>query len=103
MVNRIGSNLPILFKGGTVMNEFVSLSPSELPEEFDVELYSEKPVVSKDILVTPAQEQATDQADETGVFEDDTKAYGKDAPSPADTGSKEELIIIGGDYVCIPY
>ena len=106
------------------MNEFVSLSPSGLPEEFDVELYSEKPVVSveeledrieigyifpgftmgdneqqlddqtlpfKEVgisgagfvsesgkpvkienilvtLVTPAQEQATDQADETGVL-----------------------------------
>lgn len=145
------------------MNEFVSLSPSGLPEEFDVELYSEKPVVSveeledrieigyifpgftmgdneqqlddqtlpfkevgisgagfvsesgkpllpsfgrfvqippgcdykvstkkskpikiEDILVTPAQEQATDQADETGVFEYDTEAYGEDAPYPAD-------------------
>ena len=145
------------------MNEFVSLSPSGLPEEFDVELYSEKPVVSveeledrieigyifpgftmgdneqqmddqtlpfkevgisgagfvsesgkpllpsfgrfvqippgcdykvstkkskpikiEDILVTPAQEQATDQADETEVFEYDTEAYGEDAPYPAD-------------------
>ncbi len=145
------------------MPEFVSLSPSGLPEEFDVELYSEKPVVSveeledcieigyifpgftmgdneqqiddqtlpfkevgisgagfvsesgkpllpsfgrfvqippgcdykvstrkskpvkiEDILVTPAQEQATDQADETGVFEYDTEAYGEDALYPAD-------------------
>lgn len=145
------------------MSEFVSLSPSGLPEEFDVELYSEKPVVSveeledhieigyifpgftmgdneqqlddqtlpfkevgisgagfvsesgkpllpsfgrfvqippgcdykvstrkskpvkiEDILVTPAQEQATDQADETGVFEYDTEAYGEDALYPAD-------------------
>lgn len=145
------------------MSEFISLSPSGLPEEFDVELYSEKPVVSveeledrivigyifpgftmgdneqqlddqtlpfkevgisgagfvsesgkpllpsfgrfvqippgcdyevstkkskpvkiEDILVTPAQEQATDQADETGVFEYDTEAYGEDALYPAD-------------------
>ncbi|MDL2121722.1 MAG: C25 family cysteine peptidase [Deltaproteobacteria bacterium] len=145
------------------MSEFVSLSPSGLPEEFDVELYSEKPVISveeiedrieigyifpgftmgdneqqiddqtlpfkevgisgagfvsesgkpllpsfgrfvqippgcdykvstrkskpvkiEDILVTPAQEQATDQADEAGVFEYDTEAYGEDALYPAD-------------------
>ena len=145
------------------MSEFISLSPSGLPEEFDVELYSEKPVVSveeledrieigyifpgftmgdneqqlgdqtlpfkevgisgagfvsesgkpllpsfgrfvqippgcdyevstkkskpvkiEDVLVTPAQEQATDQSDETGVFEYDTEAYGEDALYPAD-------------------
>ena len=32
------------------MSEFVSLSPSGLPEEFDVALYSEKPVVSVEEL-----------------------------------------------------
>lgn len=145
------------------MSEFLSLSPSGLPEEFDLELYSEKPAVSveeredyieinyifpgftvgdneqqmddqtlpfkevgitgagfvsergkpllpsfgrfiqippgcdykvsikkskpvkfEDILITPAQEQATDQADEAEEFEYDTEGYGEDALYPAD-------------------
>lgn len=144
------------------MSKFLSLSPSGLPEEFDLELYSEKPVVSveeredyieinyifpgftvgdneqqmddqtlpfkevgisgagfvsesgkpllpsfgrfiqippgcdykvsikkskpvkfEDILITPAQEQATDQADEAGEFEYDNEGYGEDALYPA--------------------
>lgn len=145
------------------MTKFVSLSPSGLPEEFDVGLYSEKPVVSvneredrieinyifpgftvgdaeqqiddqtlpfkevgisgagfvsesgkpllpsfgrfvqipsgcdfevsvkkgkpikyEDILVTPAQEQATDQAGATEQFEYDADAYREEALYPTD-------------------
>jgi peptidase C25-like protein len=150
-------------KGEIVMSEFLSLSPSGLPEEFDLELYSEKPVVSveeredhieinyifpgftvgdneqqvddqtlpfkevgvsgagfvsesgkpllpsfgrfvqippgcdykistkkskpvkfDDILITSAQEQATDQANETAEFEYDAETYGEDTLYPAD-------------------
>lgn len=145
------------------MSEFVSLSPSKLPEGFDVEQYSEQPLISvsewedcieinyvfpgftvgdasqqidnqtlpfqevgisgagfvsesgkpllpcfgrfvqippgcdyevssinstpieyKDILITPAQEKATDQADATEEFEYDVAAYREDALYPAD-------------------
>ena len=145
------------------MSEFVSLSPSGLPKEFDAEIYSEKPVISveeledrieidyifpgftmgdneqqlddqvlpfkevgisgagfvsesgkpllpsfgrfvqippgcdykvstkkskpvkfEDILLSPAQEQATDQENETGVFEYDAEAYEEDTLYPAD-------------------
>ncbi len=145
------------------MSDFISLSPSGLPEEFDFELYSEKPVVSveeredhieinyifpgftvgdteqqmddqtlpfqevgisgagfvsesgkpllpsfgrfvqippgcdyeistqkskpvkfDDILITPAQEQATDQTVDTKDFEYDAEFYGEDVLYPAD-------------------
>jgi hypothetical protein len=52
--------------------------------DYKVSTKKSKPIKIEDILVTPAQEQATDQADETGVFEYDTEAYGEDAPYPAD-------------------
>lgn len=58
----------------------------QLPPGCDYKISSKKskPVKFDDILITPAQEQATDQADETGEFEYDAKAYGKDTLYPAD-------------------
>ncbi len=162
------------------MIEFISLSPSGLPEEFDLELYSEKPVVSvienkdnieinyifpgftvgdaeqqmgdqtlpfkeigisgagfvsesgkplvpsfgryvqippgcgyevntekskpvvfEDILIAPAQEQATDQADEAGGFEYDPEAYREDTLYPAEVvqvGTAQNM----DDYKVLP-
>jgi hypothetical protein len=162
------------------MSEFVSLSPSGLPEEFDMEVYSEKPVVSvtegenvieinyifpgftlgdtkqqvaqqtlafkevgisgagfvsesgkpllpsfgrfiqippgchgkvsseksppveyEDILITPAQEQATDQAGSANGFEYDADAYGTDTLYPANVVEVSEPQYLDGYTVLL--
>ncbi len=57
----------------------------QIPPGCDCEVISKKskPVKFDDILITPAQEQATDQADETGEFEYDADAYREDTLYPA--------------------
>ena len=58
----------------------------QIPSGCDYEVISKKgtPVKFDDILIAPAQEQATDKADETDEFEYDTKAYKDEVLYPAD-------------------
>lgn len=60
---------------------FVQIPPGF---KYEVKLKKSKPVTFADILVTPAQEQATDQADAKDEFEYDAVAYREDARYPAD-------------------
>ncbi|MCP4289990.1 MAG: hypothetical protein GY792_37185 [Gammaproteobacteria bacterium] len=52
--------------------------------EYKVSTKKNKPVKFEDFLITPAQEQTTDQTDEAGEFEYDAEAYGEDALYPVD-------------------
>jgi hypothetical protein len=162
------------------MSEYMSLSPSGLPEEFDVEMHSEKPLVSleegkdsieinyifpgftvgdneqqvddetlpfkevgftgsgfvsesgkpllpsfgrfvqippgcdytvvtqknkpvkfNNILITPAQELATDQADKAGEFEYDADAYEKDSFYPANIVEVSGPQLLDGYHVLL--
>ncbi len=52
--------------------------------DYEIICKKNKPVKFDDILITPAQEQATDQTDEIAVFEYDSDAYKDEALYPED-------------------
>ncbi len=60
---------------------FVQIPPGF---EFEVTVQKNKPVLFDDILITPAQEQATDQAAEPSEFEYSTEAYSHNSLYPAE-------------------
>lgn len=63
------------------LGRFIQIPPGC---DYKVSIKKSKPVKIDDILITPAQEMATDSADDAAEFEYDPDAYQKDALYPKD-------------------
>ncbi|MCB2190578.1 MAG: hypothetical protein KQI62_03385 [Deltaproteobacteria bacterium] len=73
------------------LGRFVQIPPGC---DYKVSTKKNRPVKIDDLLVTPAQENATDQADESGEFEFDRQAYQRDALYPkniVEVGEEQNL------------